>query len=62
MNNKYLKAFIISLLLCCFLGVAACVTTSGPSGPAGTPAAPSYSPEQNDPLFWDMWESSHGLG
>jgi hypothetical protein len=59
MNNKYLKVFIISLLLGCFLGIAACVTTSGP---VTTPAAPSYSPQQDDPMFWQLWESEHGVG
>ena len=62
MNNRVFKVFISSLLLSCFFGIAACVTTSGP---VAAPAAPSYSPqppEQNDPLFWDMWESAHGVG
>jgi hypothetical protein len=59
MNNTYIKALAIPLLLSCFLGIAACVTTSGP---VTTPAAPSYSPEPNDPLFWQLWESEHGLG
>ncbi len=61
MNHTYLKVLLMSLLLCCFLGVAACATTSGPAA-TPAPAAPSYSPQQNDPMFWQLWENEHGLG
>jgi hypothetical protein len=63
MKNKYLKVCISSLLLTCFLGIAACATSSGPTTTAPVSPTPSYqSPQQNDPIFWDMWESEHGLG
>jgi ABC-type glycerol-3-phosphate transport system substrate-binding protein len=62
MNHNYLKVFFISFLLACFLGIAACVTSSGPATTAPAAPVPSYSPQHNDPLFWQMWENEHGLG
>jgi hypothetical protein len=63
MNHRYLKMLIMSLLLGCFLAIAACVTTSGPATTAPVSPTPSYqSPQQSDPIFWQMWQSEHGLG
>jgi hypothetical protein len=63
MNHMYLRALFLALFLCSYLGVAACVTTSGPATTAPAVTTPSYnSPSQSDPDFWNMWESEHGLG
>jgi hypothetical protein len=59
MNHRYLRAIFLSLFLCCYLGVAACGTTSGPVK-AVDPS--SFTPQKTDPMFWDMWEDEHGLG
>ncbi len=69
MNTGFLKTFIISVLLCSLLWVAACANGSGPAGSSsggsssggssfGTPLAP----EQSDPEFWQMWVNMHGGG
>ena len=50
MHNKYLKVFIISLLLNGLLGVMACAT--------GNPGIPP----DKDPEFWKMWADKRGLG
>ncbi len=63
MNHRLLRAIFLSLFLCCYLGVAGCVTTSGPAATAPAATTPSYNaPSQSDPDFWNMWESEHGLG
>lgn len=65
MTSGFCKTFIIALLLCGLLWVAACATGAtgpGPTGSAygsfGTPLAP----EQSDPEFWQMWVNLHGGG
>ena len=63
MTHMYLRALFLALFLCCYLGIAACVTTSGPVTTTPAATTPSYnSPQQTDPDFWNMWESEHGLG
>jgi ABC-type glycerol-3-phosphate transport system substrate-binding protein len=58
MNNKYLKALIFSLLLGGFLGIAACASP----GPVKAVSPSSLTPQQTDPMFWQLWENEHGLG
>ncbi len=59
MNIGFFKTFIIALLLCSLLWVAACAT--GP-GPTGSPYGSSFAPERSDPEFWQMWVDMHGGG
>ena len=64
MNTGFFKTFVISVLLCSLLWVAACANGSGTTGSSyggssfGTPLAP----EQSDPQFWNMWVDAHGGG
>jgi hypothetical protein len=57
MAVSYLKKIVGGILLGCLLFIAACATavsTTGPTHPQG--------PEYYDPMYWQMWESSRGLG
>ena len=65
MDIRFFKTFIISVLLCSLIWVAACAnggTSPGPTGSSygsyGTPIAP----EESDPQFWQMWVDFHGGG
>jgi hypothetical protein len=65
MNIGFFKTFIIALLLCSLLWVAACA--NGATGPGstgsyyGSPGS-ALAPEQSDPEFWQMWVNMHGGG
>lgn len=56
---KSARIFLGLILLCSMLGTAACSTATVAKSTASlTPAEQ----EEQDPMFWRDWASSHGIG
>jgi hypothetical protein len=57
MEVSYVKKILGGILLGCLLFIGACAT-------AGTTTAPPppQGPQYYDPMFWQQWENSRGLG
>jgi hypothetical protein len=57
MEVSFFKKIVGGIMLGCLLLIAACVTagsTTGPTQPQG--------PQNYDPNYWQMYQSSRGLG
>jgi hypothetical protein len=58
MEVSYFKKIVGGILLGCLLFIAACVTAGSTTGPIHQQEGPQY----YDPNFWQMYQSSRGLG
>ena len=58
MEVSYFKKILGGIMFGCLLLIAACATAHTTTAPTQQERGPQY----YDPMFWNMWQDSQGLG
>ena len=58
MEVSYFKKIVGGILLGCLLLIAACATAQTTTGPTHQQRGPQY----YDPMYWNLYQNSQGLG